>query len=142
MLPAILLAAALTSKPAPPTNPEAYGAIFDDLTMHALIGNSARGLNSEWIMGHDTDHPPELRIAALRCRTHADRAHCRFELIRKVDDHSAELVADRAGPPRLLCHAELRFSADGDGGPAWGVHHKPPLPRGGHSRTTLGCVRP
>ena len=125
---ALLTTGALT----PPSDGESkkvYAAIWSDLQLNGMIGNG-NWLASLWSNAGDIGH-----IRDLVCTRTVTTYGCTFSLKR---DGGAVKVFNEDAPQTLLC--EANFIDNGEQGLA--VEHLPPLPTGGHSRTTMKCKRP
>ena len=133
-----ILTLAGCAPPHVPTADEAKAAIWADVNLNAWIGNGNDQLSADWVIGHDVyGHTPTLRISALTCGSTGFVHRCRFDIIREPDP--AASAEDKAEPRHLSCSAEL-VTAKENGAETWQVDHKPPLPTGGHSRTTMECA--
>lgn len=121
----------------PPAEAEAkpiYAAIWNDLRLNAMIGNG-NWVASLWANAGDSK-VPDHHIRDLTCRSSwLGGFRCRFELFR---DGGPAVAFDQVAPDRLAC--EARFERDPDDPNGWQIKHLPPLPTGGHSRTTMICL--
>lgn len=136
-----MIAAALAPAQASPALPELYAAIWYDLSLNGMIGNGNEVAGGDWYLGHDTDHPPTMRISDLRCRRLLAQRNCRFLLTRTPDPASTRPAEDAAEHARLACRAAFyRHRVEGGRPRAWRVLHFPPDERrGGHSVTSMRC---
>jgi hypothetical protein len=136
-----MIAAALAPVPASPALPELYAAIWNDLMLNGMIGNGNDIAAGDWYWGHDTDHPPTMRISDVRCRRLLGQRNCRFLLTRTPDPGSTRPAEDAAEHAQLACRAAF-YRQRGESGRqrAWKVLHFPPDERyGGHSVTSMRC---
>ena len=125
-----ILAAALAALATPPEplKGQLQSAIWSDLQLNAMIGNS-NWLGSLWYnAGSDT--APNLHVRELRCAEKREAQRCTFELRR---DGSPATVLGETALVKLACVAVFAYRSDG-----WSVVHTPP--RGaGHSKTSMQC---
>ncbi len=122
---------------APPPEPLAgklRAAIWADVELNGMIGNGNQ-VASEWLnYWNDRSGAPNLHIVELQCHGGNRVQECRFSLLREggtISEHGKQ-IADR-----IYCRTKLRRTANGDD---WEVPHRPPPPKGGHSRTTMTCA--
>ncbi|MDB5707392.1 MAG: hypothetical protein JWN66_4508 [Sphingomonas bacterium] len=133
MLSILALIAAVTSESPAPVE-EVQAAIWYDLEVNAMIGNS-NWIASLWYNA-GSDETANLHIRDLSCRHHGGGYRCSFTLFR--DGGVATTLGEEA-PDMLTCEADLMRVKGEDDKIELGVKHLPPLPRGGHSRTTMHC---
>jgi hypothetical protein len=135
MLSILALIAAVTSE-SPRAVPieEVNAAIWHDLELNATIGNG-NWIASLWYNA-GSDQRPDLHIRELTCRGRGPGYRCSFTLFR---DGGVAMVLGEKAPDTLTCEADLVRGTGKAGEAALSVKHLPPLPRGGHSRTTMRC---
>jgi hypothetical protein len=112
---------------------DAYGAIWDDLTLNAAIGNGNDIAGFDWYYSPDgsgrTHHIRELKCSGRRGHVRK----CHFLLLRDPSP-DVDSEAERRQPPLLSCRAFFHLTED----EGWRVSHLPSYD-GGHTRTTMVC---
>lgn len=125
----LMMTVAATPQDSTPETPF-YGAIWHDLGVNAMIGNGnmegARWYNA------GSEGVADLHVRDLACQKSRTKTRCSFVLFR---DGGVKQDASGSVPDTLHCQALFVRANDGD----LSVEHLPPLPRGGHSRTTMRC---